>query len=256
EVRRPRDRAARLVPGPRRRGPHRRGGAAARRRPGPAPPLPAQRARQARGGAPRGGSPLRLEHRLAGIAGFPRGNAVPVQALGSRAARAGRVGAAAHPDGRDAGRGALPEPRRQECVRRRACRPRAGGRARRSDRDPLAPAVAPPLARAWLRPPLLATARVDRGARRPARHGERNAGPLGVAARLAEESARELSDEKPDLFCCSPLDRQRAAEWIVDLWSRTALRARSTEGVSLLDARSRFFDRSAAPARRGFGKLL
>ena len=114
----------------------------ARRGPGPAPPLPAQRPGPAGGGAARGRPALRLEHRLALAAGAAGRDAVPVPALGSRAARAGRLGAAARPDGRDAGRGALPRARRRSRIRGRDRRAGAGRRARRRGRDPLASALA------------------------------------------------------------------------------------------------------------------
>ena len=64
-------------------------------------------------------------------------------------------------------------------VRGRGRRARAGRRARRRGRDPLAPALAPPPTLGRLRPSLPATARMDRRARRPGRLRGRDARPLG-----------------------------------------------------------------------------
>src|SRR6185503_667032 len=123
--------------------------------------------------------------RLAVATGPARRDAVPVPALGRRAPRARRVGAAARPDGRDARRGALPEPRRRSRLRGRGRGARAGRRARRRRRDPLAPALAPPAALERLRPPLRAAARLDRRAGRPSGLWRRDARPLGAPPGLA-----------------------------------------------------------------------
>ena len=144
------------------------------------------------------------------LPGLRAGTPYPYRLWDAERREAGRLGAAARPDGRDAGRGALPRPRRRGRVRGRGRRARAGRRARRRGRDPLASALAPPAALERLRPPLPAAARLDRRARRPSRQarprrstaGKRAAPKLSAVspARASVESAAQIPSSSQSCF--------------------------------------------------------